>query len=147
MLCPLEGCDFFAFESICANELRCHTGLRPAVPIPNIATITHSEFPSVWAIVWNKESRVVCGLPPECGIISQFCRCFHLKTKPRRICGPTAVIIPSPQIHSFFLLLMVEMISSSDEPTKAQRLERGRRQGSFFSAWLSICNALWDPWG
>lgn len=48
---------------------------------------------------------MVCGLPPECGVISQLCRCFHLKTKllinPLRVHGPSTVIIPFPHIHSF----------------------------------------------
>ena len=55
----------------------------------------------------------MCGLPPECAVIGQICKCFHLKIKPLRVHSPTTVIIPSPWIHSFFLLLMVEMISSS----------------------------------
>lgn len=115
LLCPLEGCDLFAFwKQLCSSTMvRTHLGLRLVVPTPNIATITHRQFPSSWAWGWNKESRVCVDYLKSVlwYAISQTCRCFYLK--PLRVHSPTTVIIPSPWLHSFLLLLMVEMISSS----------------------------------
>ena len=73
-----------------------------------------------------------CALLVVCDVVSQLCRCFHLKSKllinPLRVHGSIAVTIPSPQSHPFFSFLRGDDFEFPMTILPNPQKHRGRRE-------------------